>query len=233
MLKKGGGADMDWTFVIMESIREMLTIVGGFIPRLIGLLLILIIGWLIAKLIETVIVRGLKLIRLDTLAEKSGTSSFLAKGGIKYTLSELIGVLVYWIVVLIVMITALNAMQWTVAAEVLNTVVNYIPNIIVAVFVIVLGMFVSTLLSTIIRTASSNAGITQARALGQITQSVVIVFAVVIAMQQLKIQTGIILNVINIILASTGLALGLAFGLGCKDIAAKLAQDALNNLRKK
>jgi hypothetical protein len=224
---------MDWTFVIMESVREMLTIVGAFIPRLIGLLLILILGWLIAKLIETIIVRGLKLVRLDTLAEKSGTSSFLAKGGIKYTLSELIGVLVYWIVVLIVMITALNAMQWTVAAEALNTVVNYIPNIIVALFVIVLGMFVSTLLSTVIRTASSNAGITQARTLGQITQSVVIVFAVVIAMQQLKIQTGIILNVINIVLASTGLALGLAFGLGCKDIAAKIAQDVLDNLKKK
>ena len=100
---------MDWTFVIMESVREMLTRVGIFIPKLIGLLLILIVGWLLAKFIEAFIVRSLKLIRLDTLAEKSGTSNFLAKGGIKYTLSELIGVLVYWLVVLMVFITALNA----------------------------------------------------------------------------------------------------------------------------
>ena len=224
---------MDWTFVIMESVREMLTKVGGAIPRIIGVLIILIAGWLLSKLIETLIVRGLKLVRLDTLSEKSGTSNFLAKGGIKYTLSELIGVLVYWIVVLIVIITALNSMQWTVAAELLNTVVAYIPNIIVAIFILVLGMFVSTLLGTIIRTAASNAGITQSKLLGQITQTVVIIFAAVIAMQQLKIQTGIILNVINIILAATGLALGLAFGLGCKDIAGKSVEDAISKLKKK
>ncbi len=224
---------MDWTFVIMESVREMLTRVGIFIPKLIGLLLILIVGWLIAKFIEAFIVRSLKLIRLDTLAEKSGTSNFLAKGGIKYTLSELIGVLVYWLVVLMVFITALNAMQWTVAAEVLNVIVGYIPNIIISVFILVLGMFVSTLLSTVIRTAASNAGITQSRLLGQITQIVVIVFASVMALQQLKIETGIILNVINIVLAATGLALGLAFGLGCKDVAGKFVEDAITKMKKK
>ena len=224
---------MDWTFVIMESVREMLTRVGIFIPKLIGLLLILIIGWLVAKFIEAFIVRSLKLIRLDTLAEKSGTSNFLAKGGIKYTLSELIGVLVYWLVVLMVFITALNAMQWTVAAEVLNVVVGYIPNVIISVFILVLGMFVSTLLSTVIRTAASNAGITQSRLLGQITQIVVIVFASVMALQQLKIETGIILNVINIVLAATGLALGLAFGLGCKEIAGKFVEESLIKMKRK
>ncbi|MFC1806998.1 hypothetical protein ACFL0T_01330 [Candidatus Omnitrophota bacterium] len=225
--------EMNWPQVVMSSVQEMLMKVGGFIPNLVGLLIILIIGWLIAKFIETVIVRTLKLIRLDTLAEKSGTSNFLAKGGIKYTLSELVGVLVYWIVILIVMVTALNAMQWTVAAELLNTIVGYIPNIIVAVFILVFGMFVSTLLGTVIRTASTNAGITQSRMLGQITQIVVIVFASVIALQQLKIQTQIILNVINIVCAAIGLALGLAFGLGCKDIAGKLVGDFVDKLKKK
>jgi len=224
---------MDWTFVIMESVREMLTRVGAFIPKLIGVLVILIIGWLLAKIIESLLVRALKLIRLDTLSEKSGTSNFLAKGGIKYTLSELVGVLVYWIVLLIVMVTALNAMQWTVAAELLNTVVAYIPNIIVAMFLLVFGMFVSTLLGTVIRTAASNAGIVQAKLLGQITQTVVIIFASVIALQQLRIQTGVILNVINITVAAIGLALGLSFGLGCKDIAGKAAQNFIDKMRKK
>lgn len=224
---------MDWTFIVMESVREMLTRVGGFIPKLLGILVILIIGWLIAKIIEAFLVRALKLIRLDTLSEKSGTSNFLSKGGIKYTLSELIGILVYWIVLLIVIMTALNAMQWTVAAELLNRIVGYIPNIIVAVFILVLGMFVSTLLGTAIRTAASNAGITQARLFGQIAQVVVIIFAVIIALQQLKVETVLPLNVINIIVAAIGLAFGLAFGLGCKDIAGKATAEFLEKLKKK
>ena len=94
-------------------------------------------------------------------------------------------------------------------------------------------MFVSTLLSTVIRTAASNAGITQSRLLGQITQIVVIVFASVMALQQLKIETGIILNVINIVLAATGLALGLAFGLGCKEIAGKFVEESLIKMKRK
>ena len=98
---------MDWNLVIMDSVREMLNRVGGFLPRLVGVLLILIIGWLLAKFIQTVITRVLKLIRLDTLSEKSGASTFLAKGGIKYTLSELLGALVYWIIMLIVIILIL------------------------------------------------------------------------------------------------------------------------------
>lgn len=224
---------MDWTFIVMDSIREMLTRVGLFIPKLIGVLLMLILGWLAAKVVETIIVRSLKLIRLDTLSEKSGTSNFLAKGGVKYTLSELVGVLVYWIVMLIVIITALDALKWTVAAELLNTMVSYIPNIIVAVFILVIGMFVATLLSTVIRTGASNAGITQAKVLGQITQTVVIVFAVLISLQQLKIETGIILNLINITVAAIGLAAGLAFGLGCKDAAGKVVNDFVDKLKKR
>ena len=224
---------MDWTFVIMESVREMLTRVGAFIPKLVGVLIVLIVGWLMAKAIETIIVKGLKLIRLDTLSEKSGTSNFLAKGGIKYTLSELMGVLVYWIIMLIVIVTALNALQWTVAAELLNTIITYIPNVIVAVFILVLGMFLSTLLGTVVRTAASNAGITQAKLLGQITQTVVIIFVAVMALQQLNIQTGIIINVINITVAAIGLALGLAFGLGCKDLAGKATAEFFDKLTKK
>lgn len=224
---------MNWNIVVMDSVREILTRVGAFIPRLIGVLLILIIGWLIAKLIQTVIIRVLKLVRLDTLSERSGASNFLAKGGIKYTLSELLGVLVYWIIMLIVIITALNALQWTVAAELLNRVVAFIPNIIVAVVVLVIGMFVSAVLAGVVRTAASNAGVKQARLLGQITQVVVIIFAVVIALEQLNIGRIIIASAVQIILAALGLALAIAFGFGCKDIAARYVSDLIKKLGEK
>jgi len=228
-----GGGPMNWNIVIMDSVREMLTRVGVFIPRLIGVLLILIIGLLIAKLIETVITRILKLIRLDTLSEKSGASNFLAKGGIKYTLSELLGVLVYWGILLIVIITALNALQWTVAAGLLNTVVAYIPNVIAAIFILVIGMFSSAALAGIIRTAAGNAGIKQSKLLGQISQIVVIIFAIVIALEQLNIGRIIIASAVQIILAALGLGLAIAFGLGCKDIAGKYMNDLVKKLGEK
>lgn len=232
-IKRGRWVSMNWNIVIMDSVREMLTRVGAFIPRLIGVLLILIIGWLIAKLIETVIIRVLKLVRLDTLSEKSGASNFLAKGGIKYTLSELLGVLVYWIMMLIVIITALNALQWTVAAELLNKVVAYIPNVIAAIVILVIGMFVSAVLAGIIRTATGNVGIKQSKLLGQIAQVVVIIFAVVIALEQLNIGRIIIASAVQIILAAIGLGLAISFGLGCKDIAGKYMSELVGKLKQR
>jgi hypothetical protein len=224
---------MEWTFVVMESVREMLTRVGLFIPKLIGVLVVLIVGLLISKTMETVVVRALKLIRVDTLSEKSGTSAFLAKGGIKSTLSELIGKLVYWLLIIIVIMTALNVLHWVVAANLLNSIITYIPSIIAAIFIIVIGMFAATLLGTAIRTAAINAGIEQAKLLGQITQAVIIVFVALVALEQLRIQTGVIVNIINILVAAVALAAGLAFGLGCKDVAGKAVEDFLNNLKKK
>lgn len=224
---------MNWNIVVMDSVREMLIRVGAFIPRLVGVLLVLLIGWGIAKLIEIAIVRILKLIKLDTLSEKSGASTFLAKGGIKYTLSELLGVLVYWIIMLIVIMTALNALQWTVAAELLNRVVTFIPNIIVAVVVLVIGMFVSAVVASVVRTACGNAGIKQARLLGQLSQIAIVIFAIAIALEQLNIGKIIIASAVQIILAAIGLGLAIAFGLGCKDIAAKYMQELLGKLKEK
>lgn len=224
---------MNWDIVIMDSVREMLPRIGLFTLRLLGVLLFLLIGWGIAKLIETVIVRLLKLVRLDTLSEKVGAANFLAKGGIEYTLSELLGVLVYWIIMLIIIITALNILQWTVAAELLNRVVAFIPNIIVAIFILVLGMSVATALAGVVRTTASNAGVGQSRLLGQLTQTVVVIFAIAIALEQLNVGKIIVASAVQITLAAVGLGLALAFGLGCKDIAAKYMSELINKLKGK
>lgn len=224
---------MNWDIVIMDSVREMLPRIGLFTLRLLGVLLFLLIGWGIAKLIETGIVRLLKLVRLDTLSEKVGAANFLAKGGIEYTLSELLGVLAYWIIMLIIIITALNILQWTVAAELLNRVVAFIPNIIVAIFILVLGMSVATALAGVVRTTASNAGVEQSRLLGQLTQTVVVIFAIAIALEQLNVGKIIVASAVQITLAAVGLGLALAFGLGCKDIAAKYMSELINKLKGK
>ncbi|MBN1405275.1 MAG: hypothetical protein JW946_02010 [Candidatus Omnitrophica bacterium] len=224
---------MNWDIVIMDSVRAMLTRVGAFIPRLIGVLLILLIGWGLAKLIELVIVRLFKLVKLDTLSERSGAANFLSKGGIKHTLSELLGVLVYWIIMLIVIITALNALQWTVAAELLDKVVAYIPNVMASIIILVIGMALSSALAAAVRTAASNAGVEQSRLLANLTQTVIIVFVIAIALEQLNVGKIIVASLVQIILAAAGLGMALAFGLGCKDMAAKYMNELINKLKGK
>ncbi len=223
---------MGWQALIIEPTKAMLTRAGVFIPILVGVILILVIGWIIAKVLQQLVTRGLKAIQLDNISEKAGLADILAKGDIRYTLSELIGVIVYWLAMLIVIITAINAIGLTVAAELLDKIVLYVPNVVAGIFILVIGMFLATFVSGLVRTTAANAGIGQSKGLGQIAQVVIIIFAIIVALDQF-IRTDVLKNSINIVLASIGLALALAFGLGCKEIAARFVSDLIEKAKGK
>lgn len=216
---------------VLVPLQAALNQLLAFAPSILGALLILLIGGLIAKLIERVLVQGLKLISLDRVADQLQLSSMLAKGGIRRKLSELIGAIVYWIVILAFVMTALNALNLTVAAELFQHIVAFLPNVIAAVFILIVGIFAAAFLATTVRTAASNSGIMQAQLLGQAVQATMIIFAVVAALKQLQIQ--FVGEVFLIILSGISLGCALAFGLGCKDLAGRWANDLVTQISTK
>jgi len=224
---------MDWKTILVDPFKEMLGRFFGFLPTLFKVLVILVVGWLIAKLVQKLFTRLLKLLRLDVLSERAGIHRFLSKGEIKYTLSELLGTLIYWFMLLAVVITAINALGLTVAADLFGRVLLYIPKVIASIFILVLGMFFATFMNTTVRTAATNAGIAQSRMLGQIAQIAIVVFSVAIAAEQLEIGTRVISSALNILLGAIGLAIALAFGLGCKDMAAKSLHEWIEKTKSK
>lgn len=217
---------------IVDPINAMFIKIWGYIPSILGAIAILIVGWFIAKLIQAIVARVLKMLRLDVASEKAGIEKILAQGEVRMTLSEVIGAIIYWLVILIVIATALSALNLNVAAELVTKLAEYVPNILAAVFILILGLFLANFVGTIVRTSASNAGITTAKLLGKITQVILVVFAAVIAIEQLKIATALIILATNIILMAIGLGIALAFGLGCKDIAGRFVQDVINSLKK-
>ena len=223
----------NWQVVLLEPAKTVLSQISQFLVNVLLVVIILIIGWIIAKIIKTLVTKLLRAIKLDQLSDRIDLDNILAKGGISYSLSELIGVICYWLALLITFVIAINAIGLTVAADILNRIVLYVPNIIAAVFILILGMFVATLLSSIVKTAANNAGVSQAKLLGKVVEVVVIIFAVAISLEQLGIAAKIIELTISIILASLGLSVALAFGLGCRDLAAKFISDLIENLKSK
>jgi len=224
---------MGWQAVLLEPAKVVLSQIGQFLISVLLVIIILIIGWLISKLIRTLVTRVLKALKLDDLSKRIDLDNLLAKGGIQYSLSELIGMICYWLALLITFVVAINAIGLTVAADLLNKVVLYIPNVIAAIFILILGMFIASLLKNIVNTGAINAGISQANPLSRIVEVIVIIFAIAIALQQLNIRATVIELAISIVLASIGLAVAIAFGLGCKDIAARHMSDWLEKLKSK
>lgn len=223
----------NWQVVFVEPAKTVLSQIGQFVVNVVLVLIILIIGWVIAKLIRTLVTKGLRVIRLDEVSGRIELDSLLAKGGINYSLSELIGVVCYWLALLVTFVVAVNAVGLTIAADLLNKIILYIPNIIAAIFILIMGMFIATLLKAIVQTAANNAGVSQANLLSQVVNVVIMVFAVAIALEQLNIGAKIIELTITVVLGSLGLGLALAFGLGCKDLVGKAAAEFIDKFKKK
>lgn len=222
------GADI-FQQLVVEPLRSAVDQLLAFVPTILGALVILLIGGILAKLIEQIIIRALTLITLDKIADQIQLSSMLAKGGIRRKLSELIGAIVYWIVILAFVMTALNALNLTVAADLFRDVVGFLPNVVASVFILIVGVFAAAFLATTVRTAASNSGIGQAPLLGQVVQTIVVIFAVVAALRQLNIQ--FVGEVFLIILGGITLGAALAFGLGCKDLAGRWASSLVEQLQ--
>ncbi|RJP29105.1 MAG: hypothetical protein C4533_04715 [Candidatus Omnitrophota bacterium] len=223
----------NWQAVLLEPAKTVLTQVGQFLANVVMVVVLLIIGWAISKLIKNLVVKGLKAIKLDDVSDKFKLSEILEKGGMKYSLSELIGVICYWIGMLITVIIAVNSVGLTMAADLLNRIVLFIPNIVIAIIILIAGMFVATLLNNLVQTAASNAGLSQAKLLGKISEAIVVIFAAAISLEQLGIGAKIIELIIGIILGSLGLGLAIALGLGCRDIVGKYVEDLLDKVKSK
>lgn len=223
----------EWQVVVVEPAKMIIAQIAKFVINILLVIVILIIGWVFARIIKNLVTRGLRILKADALSERIELAGILEKGGIKYSFSELIGVVCYWLILLVALVISVNAIGLTVAADLLNRIILYVPNIIAAVFILVLGMFIAVLLNNIVQTSANNAGISESRLLGKITEALVVIFAIAIALEQLNIGARMIELIVGIFLGSIGLGLAIAIGLGCKDIVGDMVSDLINRLKKK
>ena len=223
----------EWKMVLLEPAREISSQVGKFLIDLLLVIVILIIGWIIAKAVKSIVVKVLTTLKLDDLSAKIELSALLEKGGVTNTVSEIIGIISYWFVLLVTFMVAINAVGLTIAASLLQQVILYVPRVVSAIVVIIFGMFAATLLRNITEVAANNAGVGQSKLLSKIVAGIIMVFVLFIAQEQLGIGIRITQITLAIVLGSIGLGLALAFGLGCKDIVAKYVHDFLEKIKTK
>ena len=221
---------MNWMLTTVgDSVRAMFVRVGEALPRVAVAVLIFVAGWLIARATKWAVIKALKVVSFDELAEKIRINDFLRRGDVKVHLSELVGVFLYWLILLAFLLAVLDLLGMTVAAELLERVLAYVPQVIAGILVLILGLFFATLVSGVVQTAAANAGMGQAKALGQIARVVVTIFAAVVALEKFLSST-IIQTTFNTVVMAFAFGAALAFGLGCKDLAGRAVQDFVNRL---
>jgi len=202
----------------LDPAKASLDKMGAYLPTLGGLLLILVIGCLIAVGIAALLKKILEIIRLEEFAGKIKVPEILKKGGIGLTLSDLIMEIVFFLIIIGTLITALEFYGLT-TTPLSNLVLSYIPHVVAAVFILIIAIFLAILISGIITLVGGNMRIAQTKTLAGIVKYAIIIFAGLVALKELGLNIILGDNSKDIILGGLVLSFAIAFGLGAKEKA--------------
>lgn len=208
--------------LMLEPLRAMLIQFGAFLPRLLLALIILLIGWLLAKALRVIVLKGLKAINFQVLSDRAGIDRFLQKGGMQTDTSRILGGLIYWLAILVVLMIAFNSLGMTHVTELIVRIMLFIPKIIVAVLVLAFGAYFARFIDNSISAYGKNVGLEDTEFLGRVARYAILVFVVMIALEQVEVASELVRQSFLIILAGVVLALALAFGLGSRERVAAL-----------
>jgi hypothetical protein len=204
---------------VVTSFQAALALLFEFVPRLLGFLVILLIGWLIASGIARAVTFLLRKVGFDRIGDRIGLSRLLAQSNIKTDAADVLGRIVYWFLFLIFLVPAVNALGLTTVSDLLGRVVGYLPNVFVAILVLFLGTLAATLVADIVRGATSSARVGNPNLLANIARIAILGFVALVALEQLQIATSLLNILFTAIVGAAALAAGLAFGLGGQDTA--------------
>jgi flagellar biosynthesis protein FliQ len=213
---------MDRIEVMLEPLRVFLRQVADFLPRLALALVVLIAGWLIAKMVRFAITRGLRKVNFHVVTERAGIDGFLTDGGIRMDATDILAWLIYWIVILAALVVGFNMLGLSYVTDLLSRVLLFVPKVLVALLILAFGAYFAKFVGNAVSAYFRNVHMQDADLLGSLARYAILAFVVLIALDQVNVGGDIVRQTFLILLAGVVFALALAFGLGGREWAAEL-----------
>jgi hypothetical protein len=210
--------------VLVDATREFLHQTAAFLPKLLLALLVVVVGWLLAKAVRFAVERALRAINFNVLTERAGTDNFLKQAGMRGDTTTLFGLLAFWLVILATLIMAFNGMGLTYIPDLLGRAVLFAPKLLIGMLIMVFGSYCARFVGNAVQNYCLDAHIPDAEVLGGLVRYAMMLFVVMIALSQVEVGGDIVQRTFLIILAGLMLAIALAFGLGGREWAASLLQ---------
>ena len=207
---------------LVGAMGALWTRVAVFIPNLVGAMVLVLLGFVVAKLLDTLLSKVLAKIGLDRLMAGTGLTKMIGRVGIQVSVSTLIGKIVYWFILLVFLVSAAELLGLERVSATLDVLALYVPKVFGAALVLLAGVLLAQLLNGVVRGAAEGVGLEYANGLGRIAQGLIIIISLSVAIGQLEVKTDLLNNVIAIVLISVVAVALLALGLGSRDIAGQI-----------
>lgn len=208
----------NWT----ENLGEVIGKLISFAPVLLGAVLLVLVGFLLARLLDKLFSRLLARIGLDRLMADTGLPLLLRRAGFRIAISGLIGKVIYWFVLLSFLVSAAELLELERVSAMLDLLALFLPKVFLAGLVLMVGILLAQVAGGLARGAAEGVGMDHAGSIGRIAQGLVIVISISVAISQMEVKTDLLNLVIAIVLTSVGLALALAFGLGSREVVSQI-----------
>ncbi len=207
-----------WKDTILNSLRNL---TDGFFESLssfFGALLTLFIGWLLAKFIRFIFVKVLRSIHFDQLVEKLNIESLFIRLNIKIKPSAIIGKFVYWLILLVFIISATEILGWEIVSKEISKLIEFLPKLLFALIFFIVGFYLSEMIKKAVYTATNSAGISGAKAISNIVFYVLMIFISITSLDQAGVDTTLFTSNITLIIGGALLAFAIAYGFASRDI---------------
>lgn len=207
-----------WRRVAERTLSEFAATLAAFVPSLVGALLLLLVGWLLARVVELASRRLLRTAGLDRVAARLGVGEVLERTGNPASLSEIVARLLFWLVLLLFVLSSIETIGLVAVTATIDRLVAFIPRLIAAGLIVLLGVLAARFVGGVVASASAAAGVEGAGRLGLLAQGAVVALVSVVAIEQLGIATQVLVGPLTALVGAAGLAAGLAFALGARPI---------------
>jgi Conserved TM helix len=215
----------DWTEAVLASLANAMSLSFAALPKILGFIVIIIVGWLIAAAIAGAIGAILRRVRFNELADRSGFAAFVKNAGVDTDPAGLIALVTKWFVRLIALVVAFDALGLPAVSDVLRSLLLWLPNLAVALVVLVIGGLIANAFAGLVRGATTQAGFDNPDMLATIARVAVWFFAILVAVTQIGIAATLVDTLFTAVVGAAALALGLSFGLGGRETAAQIVHD--------
>ena len=212
----------DWSEAMMTALSGGLVMFFAAIPKVIAFAVILVAGWFIAGLIARLAASLLRAVHFNELADRSGFGNFVRNIGVQQDCAGFLANVANWFMRLIVLVVAFDALGLPAVSDVLRQLLLWLPNLVVAMVVLVIGGLLANAAAGLVRGSTKSAGFRHPEAIGNVARATVWIFAIIVAVNQIGIATELVNTLFMGAVALAVIALGLAFGLGGRDLAGKM-----------
>lgn len=213
--------------LFFESLREFVHRIVNFIPNVLVMFFVVLIGVVLSTVVRFVLLWLLGLFKFDDMAERAGIPQILARGGITNTPSRIAASIAYWGLLLLFLMMGFVALDIVPINNLISDLFSYLPSILAAAGILVIGFMIGNFVERAVLVAALNAGISQAEMIGKGVKLFIVIMTASMALDQLGIARGIIIAAFSISFGGIVFAISLAFGLGAKDLAREFLEKRM------